>query len=219
MQTPTADLVSRVLTGTLARPTPPSSGSTPTPPASSGADVSAHEWTCGFRTLGDPKLVGLVGDVGRFRKAILAGAAPHWLTILGHSGTGKTHLAKALWGEIKRHCRWNPDACAYTPSCVYWPDLVDKLRSGEFYGFFNDMKRWPFLVLDDIGAERDPSGFAADRLSTLLGCRGGRWTLITGNLAFRDIEALDVRIASRMRRDGSQVIEVTATDYALRSNR
>ena len=46
---------------------------------------------------------------------------------------------------------------------------MDRLRAGESYGTYNDMKRWPYLVLDDIGAERDPSGFSAEKLTTLLG--------------------------------------------------
>ena len=94
---------------------------------------------------------------------------------------------------------------------------MDQLRGGESYGQYNDMKRWPYLVIDDIGAERDPSGFSAEKLTTVLGCRGGRWTVITGNLSLAQVEAMDVRIASRMHRDGSRVVEVTAMDFAFRS--
>lgn len=56
------------------------------------------------------------------------------VALLGASGTGKTHSAKALWAEIKRRGTWNPEWCAYTPSLIYWPDFVDRLRAGESYG-------------------------------------------------------------------------------------
>lgn len=203
------ELTTHVLTGITQAPKPPTSEPSP-------ADV-ASVWTQGFRTFDDPKLVALLGHVDDFRRLILAGEAPRWLTLLGASGAGKTHLTRALWKEVRRRCDWNPSRCAYTPAFTHWPNFVDKLRSGEWYPFLDDMKRWPFLFLDDIGAERDPTGFAADRLSTLLACRVGRWTAITGNLGVADIEAMDVRIASRMRRGGSVVVEVTAMDYALRT--
>jgi DNA replication protein DnaC len=181
--------------------------------ASSGREV---EGWLGLRTFDDPKLEVLRGEVVRYHGALLKGRPPHWLTLLGASGTGKTLCARALWAEIRRYCPWNSDRCEYCPGFVYWPDLVDRMRGGEFYGFYHDMKRWPYLVLDDIGSERDPSGFAVDKLTTLLGCRGGRWTVLTGNLSMAQIEAMDVRIASRLHRDGSRVLEVTAMDYAFR---
>ena len=187
----------------------------PTPLGSSGPE--SPNWLR-LRLFDDPKLIVLRDAVVRYQAAIMAHGYPHWLSLLGASGTGKTHSAKALWAEIKRRCDWNTERCGYTPSLINWPDFVDQLRTGESYGLYNDMKRWPYLVLDDIGAERDPSGFSAEKLATLLGCRGGRWTVITGNLSLAQVEAIDVRIASRMHRDGSQVVEVTAMDYAFRTD-
>ena len=208
-----AEALKRVLTEMPGLTTKPSLASTPTAPGSFGPE--SPKWL-GLKLFDDPKLVMLRDAVVRYHAAILAGGSPHWLSLLGASGTGKTHSAKALWAEIKRRCTWNPEWCAYTPSLIYWPDFVDRLRAGESYGTYNDMKRWPYLVLDDTGAERDPNGFSAEKLTTLLGCRGGRWTVITGNLSLPQVEAMDVRIASRMHRDGARVVEVTAMDFAFR---
>lgn len=175
----------------------------------------------GFKTLDDPRLEAVFLAAWRFREAFLSRRSqPHWLSLLGRSGNGKTHLATCLWNEIRSFCDWNPIGCAYTPQFLVWPDFVDRLRTGEFYGFLNDAKRWPFLVIDDVGAERDSTGFVTDRLYSLLSCRVGRWTILTSNLSLAQIrDRLDERLASRMIRGGSVVAECTAPDWATRADR
>ena len=79
-----------------------------------------------------------------------------------------------------------------------------------------EMKRWPVLFLDDIGAERDPSGFAAEELNTLLGCRVDKWTLITSNKDAEGLRAIDGRILSRMIRDENVCISINCPDFATR---
>lgn len=139
---------------------------------------------------------------------MIANRNPRWLTLTGPSQRGKTHCAKALWREVKARCVWNPVHASYIPRFVYWPDFVDEMRGGDSFAQFNDMKRWPFLFLDDIGAERDPNGFALEKLNTLLGCRSGRWTVMTSNLAAEEWVKIEARIASRMVRDGSNLVSV-----------
>ena len=78
------------------------------------------------------------------------------------------------------------------------------------------MHRWPVLFLDDVGTERDPTGFAADELNTLLGSRMGKWTILTSNLQFDKFRAIDARIASRLVRDQNICCGVKAVDYATR---
>jgi DNA replication protein DnaC len=75
-----------------------------------------------------------------------------------------------------------------------------------------DMGSWPLLVIDDIGAERDQTGFASEKLNMLLGMRVGKWTVITSNLLLKALSKVDDRIASRMFRErGNLVIEIQAT--------
>ncbi len=50
-----------------------------------------------LRLFGDPKLLMLRDAVVRYHGAVLADALPHWLSLVGASGTGETHSAKALW--------------------------------------------------------------------------------------------------------------------------
>ena len=100
---------------------------------------------------------------------------------------------------------------------IFWPDFIQKLRAGDAFEKRQEMKRWPVLFIDDIGAERDPSGFAAEELNTLLGCRIDRWTLITSNKDADGIKAIDGRIASRLIRDRNKVVCIKAGDYALKT--
>lgn len=140
--------------------------------------------------------------------------APRWLSLVGASGTGKTHCAKRLWKWAKARSDFN--RTAYVPMMIYWPDFVDELRGGDAYDRFNDLKKWPVLFLDDIGAERDPSGFAAEKLNTLLGCRMDQWTLLTSNKDFDALAAVDGRISSRLIRDHNICVGIKTKDFSTR---
>jgi len=105
---------------------------------------------------------------------------------------------------------------AYFPHEIYWPHFVQQLKSGKAYEIRDDMKHWPVLFLDDVGAERDPSGFAADELNTLLGCRMSKWTLITSNSTIERFSEIDERISSRLIRPPNVCVSVQTIDYSLR---
>lgn len=75
-----------------------------------------------------------------------------------------------------------------------------------------------FLVIDDLGAERDESGFVKDKMLELLNRRLGKWTILTTNLSLKNIaENYDARISSRLIRDENRVKRISAIDYALRA--
>lgn len=140
--------------------------------------------------------------------------APRWLSFIGESGTGKTHCAKRLWRYVKdKSDFWRTQ---FYPKALYWPGFVDQLRCGDSYDLFNDLKSWPVLFLDDIGAERDPSGFAAEKLNTLLAGRMNKWTLLTSNKGFDALAAIDERIASRIIRDGNICVGIKTIDFSNR---
>ena len=210
-----AEVVNSVLTGTLERPTREGRVSMPITQTSNGSEPDPHDWTNRWQTHGDACLASVLAACAAFRSGVLSQHPPQWLTLLGPSGSGKSHMASAVWAEIRRHMEWNPTEIEYVPSLTYWPRMVDALRDGNAWGLYRDMARWPYLVLDDVAAERDPSGFSSDKLSTLLGCRERRWTVITSNLFLEDIARIDNRIASRMARNGA-VLEITAGDYHAR---
>lgn len=170
------------------------------------------EWL-GIETFGDPELEKMVACCSEWACAFKIKSAPRWLTVLGGSGVGKTACCLRLWNWARRRVKWQHDCLE---DLIYWPDFVQKLRSGEWYHYRDSMKTWPVLFLDDIGAERDPSGFAAEELNTLLGCRMNRWTLLTSNNEMDKINAIDTRIASRLVRDKNICVCVETKDYVLR---
>lgn len=167
-----------------------------------------------FDTFNDPQLERVLLGAGDWLAALEDGRAPRWITFLGSSGNGKTHCARKLWKIGRRTFDWQ--YCAYPEHEVYWPTFIQGLRSGKFFELRTDMQQWPLLFLDDIGAERDTTGFASDELNALVGARMGKWTILTGNVDFKAVKAIDERIASRIVRDNNIVVQVNTKDYSLR---
>lgn len=186
----------------------------PPPPAS-------FDWE--FATFGDPSLVHLFTEAERFADETARGQKPRWLTLSGRSGVGKTHLARKLkefWmtrsGFRKVSGRVGTILSRLDCRFVSWRRFIERQRAGGFTEIV-ELCELPFVIVDDIGAEYDPNGFARARLDELLDARLGKWTVITTNLRLSEIgEQLDTRISSRMLRGGSIFAETTATDYNLR---
>lgn len=132
-------------------------------------------------------------------------------------------LAKRVW-------RWFMDVgkfyvepsrganCVRTGQFCNWRKYVEECLDGDFSRTLDLCEDW-FLVLDDIGAKRDKSGAWVDKLDTILARRSeARWTIITANLSLQEIsDQLDARIASRMLRGGSVVVDVDVPDYNVRT--
>jgi len=140
---------------------------------------------------------------------------PRWLSLLGNSGVGKTHVARRLWDWIRTRPNWDNKA-QYSPQWIYWPQYIEELRDRGNYEKFRDMARWPYLVLDDVLAERQ-SDWSTEKLHNLLGARDKRWTIITSNKSAGEIAQVDVRIASRLARNGSKVVYLKSKDYNFRN--
>lgn len=168
---------------------------------------------------GSPQITELVAACARFTTAMKCRLRPRWLSMLGRSGTGKTHCQNVIFS--KSRSRFNTEALSYIPHVIYWPAYVEEMRErtreGSGLAKFLEMSRWPLLALDDIGAERDTTGFASEKLNMLLGQRVGKWTILTSNLDLEGIAKVDSRIASRMQREpGNELIVLTCKSYAER---
>lgn len=151
---------------------------------------------------------------------------PRWLTLLGPSGIGKTHLAREIYRHFRDYSCFEigfdsrrQRVIGNTGQFCDWRKFCGDLRGGSF-GRIDDLEEDWFVVLDDIGSEHDPNGFIASALDRICNTRSRegavKWTVITCNLLLSQIvDRLDTRIADRMMRNGSVVIESNLPSYSL----
>ena len=174
-----------------------------------------------WKTFGDSKLEKMEAEAGAILADMEADKPPRWLSLLGSSGVGKTHLAK----QIYRHAtaRFGTYICPRlhitqkrTLRFIEWRTLADQLRNKEYHRINNALDPW-LLVLDDLGSEYDPSGYLASRVDRILNERLGKWTVFTSNLCLDEVaDKLDVRVADRMMRADNRIADVDTKSYALR---
>jgi len=165
--------------------------------------VDVVDESFGFNTFNEPGLIRAHSEAVRYYKDMEKRKNPRWLSLLGPSGSGKTHLAKAIWkawmANLRDHTRTRHGVSARLDGkWIYWPQAVDRIRGGEY----------------------DASGFAASQLNRLANQRLGKWTIWTSNLSLDQVATkLDNRIADRLIRSGSSVIELHTTSYSVREHR
>jgi DNA replication protein DnaC len=149
------------------------------------------------------------------------------LILCGANGSGKTHAAKALHRWFK-HCRTTigpvatitqegePDCRIPDSTYVNWPAVVAGFKQDQWLimdALMNDY----YVTLDDIGAEHDPSGIAAEKLYLILSRREHKHTLITTNVSPDQFQnRFDRRIASRLFRNSIDIDLSDVPDFSLR---
>jgi hypothetical protein len=162
-----------------------------------------------------PGLQAVLPAVMAFCSAVIRREPPRrWLSLLGPSGVGKTHVlkqalaclsaaaARGLWKITTATGQRSPELAHLVPTV----DL-DDFRAAQDYA------KYDLIYIEDIGSgatlERGAGAVTRSRVTELLQLRSNRWTLLDANLYRREIETqLDGRIASRLRRDGSWMVEV-----------
>lgn len=179
----------------------------------------------------EPSLVAasnLVERVARYADSQHQGMAinPFWLTLSGDCGCGKTMLARQLFEAMHQFNPGNGSLWVAgsgfraernrRPECVFLKYAEFATRCREDFGYAEYLRSDFLVVIDDLGATRDPSNFVADQLYRLCEVRLGKWTVFTTNLTLMEVGQIDKRIASRMIRDGNQFLKITAGDFAMR---
>ena len=142
--------------------------------------------------------------------------------LYGENGCGKTRTARlmARWAnlialEIPFASNSESVGARLSNSAiVHWPSVVNGFHNGEF-GATDDILNASLAVIDDIGAEHDPSGYGREQLYLVLSRREFRWNIITTNLppgAWHD--RLERRIASRLFRNADHIDLSSVPDYS-----
>lgn len=189
------------------------------------SDASLHKFLRPFQVANDPVLKHMRSRAESYIWELrqlppVRRPSGRWITFIGNNGTGKTLLAKCI------HAAWpylyvEPSTRATlsrTGNFEHWPKFVRDMRSGKYNISLAvaDLLDWPFLVVDEIGADRDNSGFAADLLCQVVTGRLRKPTVWTSNLTLDQLDRIDRRITSRFIRDGNEVVECNTMDWALR---
>ena len=193
----------------------------PMPPDASREDAVAElhphvtAWPWRFEVY-HPGLSAVLPAVQAFCSAVIRCEPPRrWLSLLGPSGVGKTHVlkqalaclqaaaARGVWKIPTTTGHRGPQVAHLIPAV----DLQD-FRAPQ------DYSRYDVIYIEDIGSgaaldHRGAGAVTRSRIAELLQLRSGRWTLLDANLYRREIEQqIDGRIASRLKRDGSWMVEV-----------
>lgn len=134
-----------------------------------------------------------------------------WLVFTGGYGCGKTHLAAAIANYRVAH--------GHAALFILVPDLLDHLRATydpqsttSFHKQFDEVRRTPLLILDDLGTE-SATPWAREKLYQLFDYRYNA-RLPTVITTARSIEEHDRRLATRML-DGTRctTFGITAPPY------
>lgn len=172
-----------------------------------------------------------------FADDMLLQRPPRWISFLGTSGAGKTMLAKIIWELFKQNfhltIHWdksNRTQSDFNPwgqivrwhgGYLNWGNAINNRMMKGNYDFLEDMRSYDFFVIDDIISEYEKHrALSAAKLYNIFDNRIGKWTVITCNADLEQIgNCLDPRIASRMIRGNSVVVDVDVQDFNLRPKR
>jgi DNA replication protein DnaC len=159
-----------------------------------------------------PKMQKLADEAQAFAKAFFQQdrVAP-MIVITGQPGCGKTHIARNLyrWARRHSHAAYDKHFWPKPPAVMFskWPAVADGFKEGS-YGILEDLFSADMLVIDDIGAEHDPSKNAGEKLCQILSNREIKFTVITSNIAPNEWEErFGSRTADRLMRR-SKIIDL-----------
>lgn len=146
------------------------------------------------------------------------------LVIYGENGAGKSRMAKQISRWAQRIAILQKPVLAKEtekgevrkPMVEYcsWAEIVDGFKLDE-WGKLDDLRGCELLVVDDIGAEHDPSRVGIEKLYVLLNRREFRWNVFSTNVSpAKWTEKFEKRIASRLFRNALHVDLSQVTDFS-----
>lgn len=169
-----------------------------------------------FKTCGDPVLENMLRHAIVFAQNVRSIKQPHWLSFVGGTGTGKTLLSDIIFESVRNLPHIQSHSTLVTGAHkIHWPDFSAKVIRGEGYRL-DQIKDANFALIDEMSIGSDKNGYERDLLWRVIYSRVGKFTVINTNMTMEGIEQLNARIASRMVRDCSVVVECNTQDFGLR---
>ena len=145
------------------------------------------------------------------------------VVIFGENGCGKTSIAKAIyrWAraiKFKLPAVKSPIRDEFGPASAEftnWAEIVDGFKPpANNYEILDDLSDSSLLVIDDIGAEHDPSSIGVEKLYVMLNRREHRWNIFTTNLPPNQWAAKwERRVSSRLYRNAQHIDLSQVPDY------
>lgn len=168
-------------------------------------DPKKFDW--GFKTFGDRTLETLFKRVSEF----VITAPNAMLTISGPTEVGKTHLLKKAFEFFTTFKPSNLKRNFGYPLVIYstWENIVKDCFSDHDY--IDRLEKCGALIIEDFLSENSNNNYtiaAYEIAYKLINKRVGKFTLIDTNKSESDIEAIDVRILSRLNRSGGKIISI-----------
>lgn len=130
----------------------------------------------------------------------------------GTNGNGKTRSMKAIARWVRDRAidlplDQDPEGEQTLTSCVLvnWAERVDAMKAQQNWNI-EDLIAPTVTLIDDVGAEHDPSAVGKSKLYLILEARLNRWTMLTTNLEDSQWgEMINRRVADRFFRNCEQV--------------
>ncbi|MDC0088145.1 hypothetical protein OAI07_01240 [Akkermansiaceae bacterium] len=193
--------------------------------------VKGFQW--GFKSFGDQELENMFRAVTNYAFQFLMAPLddnikPYWLTILGKSEIGKSHLTHALsrfmlqYGERRVFPKFSYDQPQVLNGSSAFVKMSQVSNDTQIYNsnYLKHMSETTMLIMDDLHQGVKP--WVKDDFCNILMLRAGegvdpwKWTVITSNMMRDHVEKqFDARTASRMRRGKNIVIELSANIKAF----
>jgi DNA replication protein DnaC len=178
-----------------------------------------------FQTLSDPQLELMRKAAGAFLVSMATGGPPRWLSLLGSSGAGKTFIADLIRKAAKQRDLFPNRVLEVVGDRipingmmrVKWEIMLGEVITNRHWGRISDLCMSDFAMIDEIAGDLLPQDVATPKLVEVCERRLGKWTVFTSNKSVNEIRSRDGRIASRLIRGGSVVVDVNVTDFNLRS--